>query len=167
MLGQLVDDDDRADRERSGRRPALRLRTDGERLGVERGFSIFDTDDSKRLLKQVMGDLNIDPKQFTPNATRAVISKWKNDDLDPAKAEDEFIFQNSIRINQRFYAALGDKQAFVLFVRDVCRKYIYPHIHLDEDSEHHTDKRLYMLHSLYTYLRLQEQFLHQHSGWHQ
>ena len=36
------------------------------------------------------------------------------EDLDPAKAEDEFIFQNSIRINQRFYAALGDKQAFVL-----------------------------------------------------
>ena len=36
------------------------------------------------------------------------------EDLDPAKAEDEFIFQNSFRINQRFYAALGDKQAFVL-----------------------------------------------------
>jgi glutamate synthase domain-containing protein 1/glutamate synthase domain-containing protein 3 len=36
------------------------------------------------------------------------------EDLDPAKAEDEFIFQNSIRINQRYYAALGDKQAFVL-----------------------------------------------------
>jgi hypothetical protein len=31
-------------------------------------------------------------------------------DLDPAKAEDEFIFQNSIRINQRFYAALGDSR---------------------------------------------------------
>ncbi|MFZ1984625.1 MAG: hypothetical protein WAU91_09455 [Desulfatitalea sp.] len=36
------------------------------------------------------------------------------EDLTPAKAEDEFIFQNSIRINQRFYASLGEKQAFVL-----------------------------------------------------
>ncbi len=36
------------------------------------------------------------------------------EDLPTAKAEDEFIFQNSIRINQRFYAALGEKQAFVL-----------------------------------------------------
>jgi len=36
------------------------------------------------------------------------------EDLTAAKAEDEFIFQNSIRINQRFYAALGEKQAFVL-----------------------------------------------------
>ncbi len=35
-------------------------------------------------------------------------------DMTPAKAEDEFIFQNSIRINQRFYASLGEKQAFVL-----------------------------------------------------
>ena len=35
-------------------------------------------------------------------------------DMDPARAEDEFIFQNSIRINQRFYASLGEKQAFVL-----------------------------------------------------
>ena len=29
-------------------------------------------------------------------------------------AEDEFIWQNSFRINQRFYASLGEKQAFVL-----------------------------------------------------
>ncbi len=56
------------------------LRSDGAHIGVQSGFSIFDTDDSKRLLKQVMKDLNIDPKQFTPNATRGVISKWKNDD---------------------------------------------------------------------------------------
>ena len=62
------------------------LRTDGAHIGVEPGFSIFDTDDSKRLLKQVMADLNIDPKQFTPNATRSVISKWKNDDLRPEQA---------------------------------------------------------------------------------
>ncbi len=62
------------------------LRTDGAHIGVQPGFSIFDTDDSKRLLKQVMRDLNIDPKQFTPNATRGVISKWKNDDLSPEQA---------------------------------------------------------------------------------
>jgi DNA helicase-2/ATP-dependent DNA helicase PcrA len=62
------------------------LRADGAHIGIQPGFSIFDTDDSKRLLKQVMTDLNLDPKQFTPNATRSLISKWKNDDLDPAKA---------------------------------------------------------------------------------
>ena len=35
-------------------------------------------------------------------------------DLDPRQAEDEFIYQNSIQLNQKFYASLGEKQAFVL-----------------------------------------------------
>jgi glutamate synthase domain-containing protein 1/glutamate synthase domain-containing protein 3 len=35
-------------------------------------------------------------------------------DLDPARAEDEYIFQNSTRINQTFYASLGEQKAFVL-----------------------------------------------------
>ncbi|MFC1858201.1 glutamate synthase [Thermodesulfobacteriota bacterium] len=34
--------------------------------------------------------------------------------MDPHKAEDEFIYQNSFRLNQKFYASLGEKQAFVL-----------------------------------------------------
>ena len=64
------------------------LRADGAaHRRPDPAFSIFDTDDSKRLLKQVLADLNIDAKQFAPNATRAVISKWKNDDLDPAQGQ--------------------------------------------------------------------------------
>ena len=35
-------------------------------------------------------------------------------DMDPLRAEDEYIYQNSYRINQTFYASLGEKQAFVL-----------------------------------------------------
>ena len=34
--------------------------------------------------------------------------------LKPRQAEDEFIWQNSFKINQRFYASLGEKKAFVL-----------------------------------------------------
>ncbi len=34
--------------------------------------------------------------------------------MDPFKAEDEFIYQNSFRLNQKFYASLGEQQAFVL-----------------------------------------------------
>ena len=36
------------------------------------------------------------------------------DDLDPQKAEDEYIVQNSFRLNQKFYASLGEQRAFVL-----------------------------------------------------
>jgi len=35
-------------------------------------------------------------------------------DMDPEQAESEFIYQNSYRLNQKFYASLGDKEAFVL-----------------------------------------------------
>jgi glutamate synthase domain-containing protein 1/glutamate synthase domain-containing protein 3 len=38
----------------------------------------------------------------------------KLQDLDPRMAEDEFIYQNSFRLNEKFYASLGEKQAFVL-----------------------------------------------------
>jgi len=63
------------------------LRADGAPVGVERNFSIFDTDDSKRLLKTVLGDLRIDPKQFTPRGARGVISAWKNGDTSPDAAK--------------------------------------------------------------------------------
>ena len=34
--------------------------------------------------------------------------------LDPRQIEDEFVFRNSYRLNEAFYASLGEKQAFVL-----------------------------------------------------
>lgn len=36
------------------------------------------------------------------------------EDMDPRHAEDEFISQNSYKINQKYYASLGEKKAFVL-----------------------------------------------------
>jgi glutamate synthase domain-containing protein 1/glutamate synthase domain-containing protein 3 len=34
--------------------------------------------------------------------------------MEPRKAEDEFVFQNSINLNHKYYASLGEKKAFVL-----------------------------------------------------
>jgi glutamate synthase domain-containing protein 1 len=45
---------------------------------------------------------------------RNFIMKHHLQNLDPGRAEDEFIFQNSFGLNQKFYASLGDKKAFVL-----------------------------------------------------
>ena len=85
------------------------LRADGAHIGIQPGFSIFDTDDSKRLLKQVMADLNMDPKQFTPNATRSVISNWKNEDLDPAQVKSSarsFVDEKFAEVYEGYQAAL-------------------------------------------------------------
>lgn len=34
--------------------------------------------------------------------------------IDPRRAEDEFVYQNSYKLNKSFYASLGEKRAFVL-----------------------------------------------------
>lgn len=36
------------------------------------------------------------------------------ENMDIRRAEDEFIYQNSFKLNQKFYASLGEKKAFVL-----------------------------------------------------
>ena len=90
------------------------LRSDGESVGARRGFSIFDTDDSAKLLKQVLADLNIDPKQFTPSVVRTVISKWKNDDIDPAKARSlarSFVDEKYAALYEGYEAALASCNA--------------------------------------------------------
>lgn len=62
------------------------LRRDGAALGIDPGFTIYDTDDSTRLLKRVMKARNIDPKQYPPSRARGRISTWKSDDVDPTTA---------------------------------------------------------------------------------
>ena len=45
---------------------ARMLRADADRLGYTRQFTIYDTADSRRLIKRCLDDLGIDPKRFTP-----------------------------------------------------------------------------------------------------
>ncbi|MCK5163342.1 MAG: hypothetical protein KAQ72_06480 [Desulfobacula sp.] len=49
-----------------------------------------------------------------PNVLEKFIRYNNFYDMDKRKAEDEFVFQNSFRLNQTYYASLGEKQAFVL-----------------------------------------------------
>ncbi|GAC1323078.1 MAG: DNA helicase PcrA [Thermoleophilaceae bacterium] len=63
---------------------ARMLRSDGDRLGYTRGFTIYDDADSVRLVKQCIEALDIDPKRFTPRAIKRQISDSKNRLLDSA-----------------------------------------------------------------------------------
>jgi glutamate synthase domain-containing protein 1/glutamate synthase domain-containing protein 3 len=49
-----------------------------------------------------------------PDALDKFIEKNDLRNMDPRKAEDEYIYQNTARINQKFYASLGEQRAFVL-----------------------------------------------------
>ncbi|MEJ5302193.1 MAG: UvrD-helicase domain-containing protein [Bacteroidales bacterium] len=43
------------------------LRVEGRHLGYESNFAIYDNEDSKRLLKDIVKNLNLDPKVYTPS----------------------------------------------------------------------------------------------------
>src|SRR6201986_3487018 len=57
---------------------ARMLRAEAKRLGYTRQFTIYDTADSRRLIKRCLDDLGIDPKRFTPGSVHAQISDAKN-----------------------------------------------------------------------------------------
>jgi DNA helicase-2/ATP-dependent DNA helicase PcrA len=61
---------------------ARMLRADAEKLGYTRGFTIYDEQDSLRLVKNCIEELDIDPKRFAPRGIRNQISEAKNALLD-------------------------------------------------------------------------------------
>jgi DNA helicase-2/ATP-dependent DNA helicase PcrA len=70
---------------------ARMLRRHAELVGLKSNFTILDTDDQLRLLKQVMEAFKIDPKRWAPPALMAVIQRWKDRGLTPDRvtpAED-------------------------------------------------------------------------------
>jgi glutamate synthase domain-containing protein 1/glutamate synthase domain-containing protein 3 len=52
--------------------------------------------------------------QVRPQALARFVEENGLEDLPLRQVEDEFVYQNTFRLNQRFYASLGDKRAFVL-----------------------------------------------------
>ena len=60
-----------------------------EKLGFTRNFTIYDTDDQKRLYKEIMAELDIDPKRFPVNALMNRISTAKNELVVPSAFEKE------------------------------------------------------------------------------
>jgi DNA helicase-2/ATP-dependent DNA helicase PcrA len=65
------------------------LRSDGDKLGYTRGFTIYDAADSQRLVKRCTEELDIDPKRFTPRAIARQISNAKNSLLDAAAYREQ------------------------------------------------------------------------------
>ena len=64
---------------------ARMLRRHAEQVGLTSNFTILDTDDQLRLLKQVMEAERVDTKRWAPQALMAVIQRWKDRGLTPAR----------------------------------------------------------------------------------
>ena len=89
------------------------LRRDIDRLGFAKDFTIYDTDDSRRVVKDVLKELNLDDKAFPPKSVLSVISAAKDQYLGP----EEFARRHSAETDWRMgriakvYAAYQKKLA--------------------------------------------------------
>lgn len=94
------------------------LRRHADRLGWDRSFSIFDADQSLRLVKSVQDQLGLDPKRWNPKAIRAEMSNAKNQliDADTFVQENEGSFdlfvRNVAKVFPVYQQALRDQNAF-------------------------------------------------------
>lgn len=58
------------------------LRRDIDRIGYSRSFTIADPAEQQTLMKRILKELNIDPKQYKPKSILAAISQAKNELVD-------------------------------------------------------------------------------------
>ena len=54
------------------------LRFDGDKLGYTSNFTIYDSDDSKRLIRQIISEKNLDNKVYNPSFVQSRISMAKS-----------------------------------------------------------------------------------------
>ncbi len=59
------------------------LRIEGHHLGYPSHFTIYDTDDSKKLIRNIIKEMNLDPKVYVPNFVRSRISMAKSHIIGP------------------------------------------------------------------------------------
>lgn len=90
------------------------LRAEAHRIGYPNNFTIYDTDDSRSVIKTVVNELNLDDKQYKPNIVGNRISSAKNALVGPAEyAVDYFIQQEDMRANRpaiaQIYAAYANR----------------------------------------------------------
>ena len=65
------------------------LRENYEAAGYEKNFVVYDTVDQKALLKNILKDLNVDPREDPGNYVGAIISKEKEADRSPQEYLEE------------------------------------------------------------------------------
>jgi len=94
------------------------LRRHADRLGWDRSFSIFDADQSLRLVKNVQESVGLDPKRWSPKAIRNEISNAKNLLIDAGTfARDnegsfDLFVRNVARVYPEYQKALEHQNAF-------------------------------------------------------
>ena len=74
------------------------LRRDIERLGYTRSFTIYDTSDSERIMKDIIRDMGLDDKTFPAKYVLSIISREKDKMQSPEDMLDRAEMANDLRL---------------------------------------------------------------------
>jgi DNA helicase-2/ATP-dependent DNA helicase PcrA len=90
------------------------LRREGKAIGLDSSFVIYDEDDQLSLMKQVLEELNLDPKQYAPRALRSAIGAAKSRLISPggyAQRVSSYFEEIVHRVYQRYQQLLSQGRA--------------------------------------------------------
>ena len=73
------------------------LRRDIERMGYTRSFTIYDSSDSERVMKDILKDMGLDDKTFPPKYVLGAISREKDKMISPEEMLERAQAQNDVR----------------------------------------------------------------------
>ncbi|HIT50701.1 MAG TPA: UvrD-helicase domain-containing protein [Candidatus Aveggerthella excrementigallinarum] len=84
------------------------LRANAEALGFSKSFTIYDDGDSKQLVREIMAELDLDPKRWPEKTLRGRISEAKNELLVPGVFESQ-VADPVGKVAARVYARLQER----------------------------------------------------------
>jgi DNA helicase-2/ATP-dependent DNA helicase PcrA len=136
------------------------LRAEAKTLGLKTSFSIYDADDSRRLMTMVGRELDLDPKRYPARSLSAQISNLKNELVTPeawadkaSNAHEKVLAEAYRRYQQRLVEAhsLDFDDLIMTTVRllqdhaDVAEHYLRRFRHVLVDEYQDTNHAQYML----------------------
>ena len=142
------------------------LRREIERMGYTRSFTIYDTSDSERLMKEIVKDMGLDDKTFPPKYVLGAISKEKDNMVSPqdmlsrAEGAGDLRALHIARAYEKYQAKLRENNALdfddIIFItvkllqdhEDVRRYYQRKFRYVMVDEYQDTNHMQYLLTSL-------------------
>lgn len=79
------------------------LRFEADKIGYGSDFTIYDTSDSQTVVKQILQELNFDPKEIKPRTIHNKISDAKNELIEPDTYQQRFVSSTLDDITARVY----------------------------------------------------------------
>lgn len=140
------------------------LRRDGERIGYSSHFTVYDTDDQRRLMKSILKELDISEKNITPKSILNEISRAKDSLISPAEyaltVGDDFRLKIISRAYTTYQKRLEDADA--MDFDDLINKVVELFKKCSDVLEYYQNRFRYLMvdeyqdtnHAQYTFVRM-------------